>query len=370
MLRGGDVLSQRALNRALMARQGLLARSAMPAGAMIERLVGMQAQVPSNPYVALWSRLSDFDPPELSGLVASRRAVRAQVMRATIHLVSARDCLAMQPVTGAVLARTFKSQFGRELAGARLEAVVAAAGESLDAAPRTRAELGGLLAPRWPEVAPATLGLAATFHLPLVQIPPRGLWGESGQPRWARTERWLDAALDADASADALLLRYLTTFGPASAADVRVWSLLTGLRAVIERLRPQLRTFSDERGAELFDVPDGELPDPDTPAPVRFLPEYDNVLLSHADRARVLNGRGPALPYPTGRWIGQVLADGFFRAYWNVVEEGDAATLTVDRFTPFPDDPPDTAAEITAEGERLLAFIAPEVSTRRVRFVR
>jgi len=365
----GDVLSQRALNRALMARQGLLTRSDAPAADMIERLVGMQAQVPSNPYVALWSRLEDFDPADLSTLIADRHAVRAPVMRATIHLVSARDGLALQAVTAAVLARTFKSQFGRQLAGPDLEAIVAAGRELLDEAPRTRAELVPLLAPRCPGVAPATLGLAVTYHLPLVQIPPRGLWRESGQPRWARTERWLDAELDAGATVDALLLRYLAAFGPSTVADMRTWSTLTGLRAVVERLRPRLRTFRDERGAELFDVPDGALPDAGTPAPVRFLPEYDNALLSHADRSRVLGGKGPGLPYPTGHWIGQVLVDGFFRAYWNVVEEHGAATLTVDRFVPLPgDDPPGTVEAIASEGERLLAFIAPDAGRRQVRF--
>ena len=173
----------------------------------------------------------------------------------------------MQPLTAPVHARTFKSQFGKQLSGAALDAAVAAARELLEAGPRTRAELATLLAPRWPDVAPATLGLAATYHLPLVQVPPRGLWGESGQARWALTERYLDAPLDRGATVEGLLLRYLRAFGPASVADMRTWSTLTGLRAVVDRLRPQLRTFRDERGSELFDVPDGLLPDPDTPAP-------------------------------------------------------------------------------------------------------
>jgi hypothetical protein len=145
----GEVLSERALNRALLARQGLLARSDDSSARMVERLVGMQAQVPSNPYVGLWSRLVDFDPAELSGLIATRRAVRAQLLRATIHLVTARDCLALAPITRPVLARTFKSAFGAAVAGADLGAIVAAGRELLAAAPRTRAELAAALAPRW-----------------------------------------------------------------------------------------------------------------------------------------------------------------------------------------------------------------------------
>ena len=116
------------------------------------------------------------------------------------------------------------------------------------------------------------------------------------------------------------MLRYLAAFGPAGVADARNWSRLTGLRAVFERLRPRLRSFRDEGGRELFDVPDGLLPDPDTPVPVRFLPEYDNVVLGHEDRSRVLMGAGPGQPWPRGRWLGSLLYDGFFRAYWTLTE--------------------------------------------------
>jgi hypothetical protein len=363
---GGDVLSARALNRALMARQGLVERSAMPVAEMIERLVGMQAQVPSNPYVALWSRLRDFDPAELSDLIATRDAVRAGAMRATIHLLTARDCLAIQPITGDVLERAFRSGFGKATEGVDIEAVAAAGRELLEEEPRTRAELARLLAPRWPGVEPETLGLTVTFKTPLVQVPPRGLWGQTSQARWALTERWLGAPLDGGAAVDALVVRYLAAFGPATVADIRTWSRLTGLRAVVERLRPRLRTFRDERGRELFDVPDAPLPHPDTPVPVRFLPEYDNVLLAHDDRSRVISGLAPSLPVPTGRWIGTLLVDGFFRAYWRLAEEEGIATLTIDRFTPDSADPPATAQDVAAEGERLLAFLAPAAGRRKV----
>ena len=146
---------------------------------MIERLVGMQAQVPLNPYVALWSRLRDFEPHELSRLIAGRGAVRAQLMRSTIHVVTARDALALHPLTAPVLARTFagQAQFPRAMtaAGVGLAEVVGAGRELLEEAPRTRAELAAALGLRWPEVAPATLAQAVTFSLALVQVPPRGL---------------------------------------------------------------------------------------------------------------------------------------------------------------------------------------------------
>ena len=153
-------------------------------------------------------------------------------------------------------------------------------------------------------------------------------------------------------------------------ADIRTWSGVTGLRAVVERLRPRLRRFRDERGRELLDVEDGRLPDPETPAPVRFLPEYDNVGLSHADRARLFAGLGPGAPLPRGgRAIGTLLADGFYRANWQLAEGGDAVTLTIDRFAPRDDDPPATVEAIVAEGLGLLGFIAPDAAAHRVQFI-
>ena len=363
------VLSPRALNRALLQRQGLHERSKTPALEMIERLVGMQAQVPENPYVALWSRLDGFRAEELSDLVAGRDVVRTPLMRATIHLASARDCLRIQPLTSPVLAKLFRSQWENGLAGVDLAEVLEAGVELLREEPRTRAQLSALLAPRWPQADPLVLAYAVTLNLPLVQTPPRGLWNETGRPTWALAEQWLDGALDPTPSPDELVLRYLAAFGPATVADIRIWSRLTGLRAVVDRLRPSLRTFRDERGRELLDVHDGPLPGPDVPAPPRFLPEYDNVLLSHDDRARVLVGLGPGLPYARGKWSGQLLLDGFVRAYWQITEEDGVATLTVDRFTSAPGDSADAIEEISAEGERLLRFVAPQAGERRVRFL-
>ena len=165
------------------------------------------------------------------------------------------------------------------------------------------------------------------------------------------------------------MLRYLAAFGPATVTDIRTWSGLTRLRAVVERLRPQLRTFADEHGRELLDIDGAPFPDPDTPAPPRLLPEYDNLYLSHADRARVHVGLGPGLPLPTGgRAFGSLLADGFFRAFWQIVEEPGRATLTIDRFTPAPRDPPDLVGEIVTEAEGLLALLSPGAGTHHVRF--
>jgi hypothetical protein len=366
----GDVLTARALNRALLERQGLLARTATPALEMVERLVGMQAQVPENPYVALWSRIDGFAAGELSALVAERRAVRSALMRATIHLVSARDCLAFHPLTLPILAKVFRPPWLAGLHGADPAEVAAAGAELLAERPRTRGELAELLGPRFPGADPLALAYAVTYNAALVQVPPRGVWGATGQATWAPAERFLGAALERDPSVDDLVQRYLAAFGPAAVADIRTWSGLTGLRAVVERLRPRLRSFRDERGRELLDVGDGPLPDPDTPAPPRFLPEYDNVGLSHADRARLFSGLGPGAPLPQGgRAIGTLLVDGFSRANWQITEDGDTATLTIDRFAPRADDPSGSVEAIAAEGEGLLAFVSPGATEHRVRFV-
>ncbi len=354
-----EVLSQRALNRALLARQGLLERSRASAVEVMERLVGMQAQEPTDPYIALWSRIEGFDPMELSDLIEGRGAVRAGLMRGTIHLVSARDALYIEPLTRPLLKRVFNSPFGKQMGDADPEEVAAAAMELMRERPRTRAEMAKLLAPRWPDAEPAALSAAAGFFNPIVQVPPRGLWGQRGQATWAPLEQWLEQKLDPYVTIDDLVLRYLAAFGPATASDLRSWCGITGLREVVDRLRPRLRAFRDESGRELLDVPDGELPDPGTPAPPRFLPEYDNVGLAHADRSRVLAGLGPGGGLPSGRWKGTVLVDGFYRAKWGASEEDGTATLTVHGLEPLDGDPPGARAAVEAEARGLLDLIAP-----------
>ena len=306
----------------------MLKRSNESATEVVERLVGMQAQVPTDPYIALWSRIEGFDPMELSDLIEGRRAVRAGLMRSTIHLVSARDALYIEPLTRPLLRRMFNSPFGKQIGDADPEEVAAAGMELMREAPRTRAELAELLAPRWPDAVPAALSAAATFFNPIVQVPPRALWGQKGQARWAPLEQWLGEQLDPSVTADDLVLRYLAAFGPASTSDLRTWCGITGLREVVDRLRPRLRSFRDENGKELLDVPDGPLPAPDTPAPPRFLPEYDNIGLSHADRSRLFAGPGPGGSLPRAKWKGTVLVDGFYRANWGAVVEDGVATLT------------------------------------------
>ena len=359
----GDRLDRRALNRATLARQLLLDRAPMPALEAIERLAGMQAQAPHAPYVGLWSRLSGFQAQELSELIATRRAVRAPLMRATLHLVSATDYVAFRPVVRPVLERNFAgSPF--DVSGVEMEALIAAGRELIDQHPRSRAELGELLAKRWPEYDPASLAHAITYLVPVVQVTPRGIWGKSGQARWTTSDEWLDRSLDAESSPEHVVSRYLAAFGPATVKDMQAWSGLTRLAEVVDSLRPRLRVFRDEQGAELFDAPDAPRPDPDTTAPPRFLPEYDNLLLSHADRTRVITG-GERVPLQPGLGArsGTLLVDGFFRGTWRITRHEEGAVLHIEPFESL-----SGRDAIAAEGEALLRFAVEDASTHDIRF--
>jgi Winged helix DNA-binding domain len=360
------VLTRRELNRAFLQRQMLLQRQKVSAAEVIERLVGMQAQEPNDPYIALWSRIEGFQTDELAGLLERREAVRASLMRATIHLATARDCLYLRGVLRIVLERMFNtgSPFGRNLRGMELDEVLVEGRSLVEERPRTRAELGAELAERWPDRDATSLAHAVTFLIPTVQVPPRGVWGKKGRATWAPMESWLERPVETDPSPEQLILRYLAAFGPASIMDIQAWCGLTRLREVTKLMRPRLRVFRDENGRELLDILDGPLPDPDTPAPPRFFPEYDNAFLGHADRSRMSPIAIGERAWPKGPFKGSFLSDGFISGFWRVEIEREAATLILEPFTKLTKR---SREELTAEAARLLDFVLPDAQGRDVR---
>lgn len=343
-------LTWRALGRATLARQLLLERAPLGVVEAVEHLVGMQGQAPHAPYLGLWSRLSTFDPEELSGLLRDRRVVRIALMRGTVHLVTARDAAGLRPLVQPLYDRDLRTNalHAASLAGLDLAALAAAGRELVEPEPISGTKLGALLRERWPDREAASLAHGVRGLLPLVQVPPRGLWGRSGQPVLTTLESWTGHPMSPMPVAE-MVRRYLAAFGPATVQDVQTWSGLTGLREVVGSL--PLDRFRDEAGRDLFDIPDAPRPDPDTPAPVRFLADFDNLLVSHADRTRVIADEHRA-HMARHRLVRAFLVDGVVAGTWTIAKR----RLTVE---PFRRLTRRDRAAVVAEGARLLAFVAP-----------
>lgn len=359
MARSPQVLSRRALNRALLARQLLLRRHRLSAAVTIERLIGMQAQAPNLPYVGLWSRLAGFRHQELSRLMDTRRAVRISLMRNTIHLVTVRDALGLKPLFQSLHERgLFRgSPWGKGLTPSLLAPVLVAGRELMHERPRTIAQLAKLLNERFPEHDSLSLAYSVRYVVPLVFATPRGIWQAGGPVTLTTVEAWLGQPSGPAFSRDDVALRYLAAFGPASAADMRAWSGLA-FRDSFERLRPRLVTFRDEKGRELFDLPRAPRPDPDSSVPVRLLPDFDNILLGHDDRTRIMApGQHLGLFSSNGVMKGSLLLDGFVRGGWIPVRGKGATSLLI---TPFVRPIPKAERPaVIEEGLRLLEFLAP-----------
>ncbi|MGW7724872.1 winged helix DNA-binding domain-containing protein [Streptomyces canus] len=368
------VLSPRALNRATLDRQLLLRRSGLSAKAAVGHLLGLQAQNVKPPYYALAARLDGFAPERLSELMAEREVVRIVTMRSTIHTHTAEDCLTLRPLVQPARDRELIN-FRKGLQGVDLDRLAVLARELVEAEPRTMKQLREALLAEWPDADPQALAIAARCKLPLVQVTPRGLWGRSGQVALTTAEHWLGCPtepvptepvptepvptepvptepLPTGPTPDATVLRYLAAFGPASVKDMQTWAGLTRLRDAFERLRPQLRIFRDENGVELFDLPEASRPAEDTPAPPRFLPEFDNLLLSHADRTRVVPKEYWGRSWQGNQAYCTLLVDGFLAGVWKLT--GD--TLVVE---PFERLTKAQQKDVTAEGQRMLATLHP-----------
>ncbi len=333
----------------------LLGREDVSAYEAVRRLAGLQAQVPNPPYVGLWTRLRGFGRDDLTGLIEDRRVVRSSMMRATLHLTTAEDYLLLRPAIQAALDRSLRSIAGKRLEGLDLDRLVSAARAMVEEGPRTSKELQGRLLEIEPDRDPSALAYLVRMRLPLVQTPPAGTWSTGGSPRFALPEPWLGARLaDPGESLRALVLRYLAAFGPAGARDFQAWSGLTGAKALLQEMRQEIVVFRDEGGNELFDLPGAPLPPADTPAPPRFVPEYDNLVLSHANRRRVIaDGDRKAVFLSAARVRATILLDGFVAGVWRIEKAKNSVALIVEPFASLAPQDRDALAE---EGERLLRF--------------
>lgn len=360
-------LTLRELNRATLARQMLLERASLSALDAIERVAGLHAQLPNPPYIGLWTRLQAFQRGELTGLIEDRRAVRATMMRSTLHLMTASDYVLFRLALQPALTRAMHGFFGARAKSIDVDQIVAAARAYVQEKPRTFVEIRAHLTELFPAIDPALLAYAVRAHLPLVQIPPGGTWDFGGSPAHAEASAWLERPLvDPADGLRSLILRYLAAFGPATVKDIQSWSGLPRLQDVVSELRPQLCTFRDEQGHELFDLPDSPHPFENIPTPVRLLPEFDNLLLAHADRGRVMPDKYRASVFLTvGRVRATFLVDGFVRGTWKSERTRNAARLVIEPFEPLTNAARD---ELAAEGERLIRFIEDDAETFDIQF--
>jgi hypothetical protein len=362
-----EILDARALNRALLARQWLLEPRRASALEAIEQLVGLQAQDVKAPYFQLWARLADFEAHELSGLLEQRAAVRIVLMRGTIHLVSAHDALLLRPLMDPVIGRATDGNWS--VGDVDRDVLVAAGRELVEAQPRTFAQLGALLAERFPDADPRALAQQIRALIPLVQVPPRGLWRQSGAAAHTSIEQWLDGVEAPEPSLRTLIRRYLGAFGPASVQDMQKWSGISRLRPAFEDARSELVSFADAvTGRELFDLPDAPRPPGDTPVPPRLVGPFDNLVLSHADATRVLPTNYRRLTMTqNGLIAGMALIDGFVAGNWRIKATKQHALLTITSFNGKAYKKADAEA-LTHEGERLLRFAAPDAAAADVGF--
>ena len=360
-----EVLSRRALNRATLARQLLLERASVSALEAIARLAGLQAQVPRPPHLGLWTRLESYAPEDLNGLLARREVVRTPAKRATLHVLKTEDFYAWRPALQPLLTASMQGVLRERAATLDVPALAAAAKAFFDAEPRTFTALRAHLTALFPEGDERAMGYAVRTHLPLVMVPNGSIWGYPADAAFAAAETWLGRPADGLADATTLVRRYLAAFGPATVTDAQTWSGLK-LKAVFEALRPELVTFRDEKKRELFDLPDAPRPPESTPAPVRFVPEYDNLVLAHADRTRLIPEQYRSRIVTKNLKVNATfLVDGMVAGLWKLQRKGKAATLTIEPFEALAEE---AVAALQQEGDRLIRFAEPDAARYEVAF--
>jgi hypothetical protein len=344
-------LSTPDLNRAMLARQLLLDRSNLSLTRAIEAVGGLQTQYAPSGYVGLWSRLRNFRRESLTRALEQRRVVQASLMRATIHTVSAADFPLFAAGIREARRRWWLGVHRKQTEDLDMELVAERLRRHLANGPRRTQELRELLrAEGFPDVAWAGAGL----WLDMVRVPPSGTWERRRADLYGLADGWVEGSSAAEADGmEHLVRRYLAGFGPAPVNDIADWAGLkvNSLRAVVERMA--FRPFRDEKGRRLLDVPRGPLPDRDTPAPVRFLPTWDAMLLASARRAAILPEQYQALVFntKTPQSLSTFLVDGAVAGAWRY----EGGRIRVEPFAPLPRQ---VRRELEDEAERLAAFHA------------
>jgi hypothetical protein len=346
-----EVLSTRALNRALLARQLLLERSRGSLIAALERVAGLQTQYAPSAYIALWSRLEGFRRDALTKALHQRRAVQATLMRSTIHVVSARDFPLLATAIRGPRQEWWTRVQHRQLEGVDMEDIARRVRKFLAKGPRSRRELEEFIREEgFPRIAAASVGMWAD----LVRVPPSGTWEQRRADLYALGEDWIGTSDATEAESQAhLIKRYLGGFGPASLGDISSWAGLptTIVRAVTDGLL--LRRFRDEQGGKLLDLPGAPLPAPGTPAPVRFLPTWDATLLVHARRTQILPERYRNLVFntKTPHSVSTFLVAGAVAGTWRY----DGGRIRLEPYEPVPRS---VRRELDDEASRLATFHA------------
>ncbi|MEK7832824.1 MAG: winged helix DNA-binding domain-containing protein [Acidobacteriota bacterium] len=362
------ILNLRQLNRATLARQMLLARESLSASAAIERLAGMQAQLASAPFVGLWTRLKGFKREDLAAAIEARQIVKATMMRATLHLCSAEDYLRFRSTLEPMLSEARETIIKQRGSDFDRDKLLTQARKFIAEKPRTFAGISDWLAGLMPDQDVGALRYTVRTHLPMVQVPVSGGWSYPGKPEFTLAESWIGRKISPKDELPELARRYLAAFGPASVNDMQTWSgfKLPVLKEVFEKLRPELQTYRDETKRELFDLPGTSLPGEDAPAAIRFLPEFDNLLLAHNKRHRIVADEHRSRVYlPALRVAATILIDGFVGGVWKIEKTKTTAALVIE---PFDKLAKKDRAVLVEEGELLVRFIEPTARSVEVRF--
>lgn len=361
-------MTLRELNRATLARQLLLERAALTPLEAIKQVAGLQGQLANPPYMGLWSRLRAFQRVDLEKLLEQRKVVRTTMMRRTLHLTTTEDYLRFRPALQSLYASRLTSYLSKQqMPDFDRDSLLAEIQAYVQEKPRTNVALRAKLNQLIPEQGEQLLYMVRVY-LPLIQVFPGGVWGVGGSPAYAEASTWLGGEFAApQAGVRALLFSYLAAFGPASVKDMQTWSGLTRLQPVVDALRPELLTFRDEQGRELFDLPGAPLPSADTCAPVRFIPDFDNLVLAYDNRQRIIADAYRPYVFPgNSSVLPTFLVDGFVRGIWRIERTSDSAKLLIQPFEPLIDE---TRQELYAEGERLLRWAAEQPRAFSVEFV-